>query len=290
MNVLSLFDGMSCGRIALERAGKRVDNYFASEIKPHAIKLVAERFPTTQQLGDVRTLKAESIPFIIELIIGGSPCKGISKLNQNQEGLNHDESILFWQYIRILKEIKNVNPEVKFLLENVPGQKEAISIITKELGVRPIKLNSSLVSAQNRERLYWTNINVTSIPEGKYITTADVFSPDMPKELLATEGRIKWLTSKSGERSVEKGYTRINPYPKSGCITANGHKKWNVNYIHRDGKYRYLSVRELEQLQTLPPGYCDGLTYNEAYDLIGDGWTIDIIAHIFSFLQDTKIN
>lgn len=284
MNVLSLFDGMSCGRIALQRAGKKVDNYFASEIKSHAINLVKVRYPETLQLGDVRYIQADTIPCVIDLFLGGSPCKGISGLNQNKEGLEHNESVLFWQYLRLLKDIKNINPDVKFILENVPGQKEAIKTITKELGVKPIKLNSSLVSAQNRPRLYWTNIQVTSIPKSKLLTTTDVFSTDMPEELLATEGRIKWLASESGKRSVEKGYTRINPYPKSGCITANGHKKWNENYIYREGKYRYLSIHELERLQTLPEGYCNGLTYDDAYDLIGDGWTVDIIAHIFSFL------
>jgi site-specific DNA-cytosine methylase len=285
MNVLSLFDGMSCGRIALERAGIKIDRYYSSEIKEHAIKLVKERYPDTIHIGNVINVKAIGIPSKINILIGGSPCKGISKLNQNQEGLIHDESILFWQYLRILNEIRITNPDVKFILENVPGQKEAIRTITKELEVRPIKLNSSLVSAQNRVRLYWTNIPVTSIPKNNHITTSDVFDSEMQDDLLLTEGRIKWLTSDSGKKSVEKGYTRINPYPKSGCITANGHKKWNENYIYKNGQYRYLSIRELERLQTLPEGYCDGLTYDEAYDLIGDGWTVDIISHIFKHIK-----
>lgn len=299
MNVLSLFDGMSCGRIALERAGFCVDNYYASEIKPHAISIVKNRYPSTIQLGDVRNIhytnwgievdniqnSVRVLGINIDLLIGGSPCKGVSTLNQNQEGLQHKESILFWQYLRILKEIRLTNPEVKFLLELTQGQKEAIKTITKELGVRPIRFNSSLVSAQNRIRLYWTNIPVNSIPQRKYLTTMDVFSNDMPEELLCSEGRIKWLNNESGKKSVEKGYTRINPYPKSGCITANGHKKWNENYIFKDGKYRYLSISELEKLQTLPPGYCNGLSYDDAYDLIGDGWTIDIVAFIFGHMK-----
>lgn len=299
MNVLSLFDGISCGQIALERAGKKVDNYFASEIKPAAIGLVNKRYPGTVQLGDVRNVhytnlgievdKSETSMRVlgvnIDLLIGGSPCKGVSKLNQKQQGLEHKESVLFWEYLRILKQIGKINPNVKFLFENTQGQKEAIKIITKELGVKPLKFNSSLVSAQNRIRLYWTNIPVNSMPVKKYLTTLDVFSDEMPEELLITEGRVKWLNNESGKKSVEKGYTRINPYPKSGCITANGHKKWNENYILKDGKYRYLSINELEQLQTLPKGYCDGLSYDEAYDLIGDGWTIDIISHIFKHIK-----
>lgn len=301
MNVLSLFDGMSCGQIALERCGFDVGNYFASEIKKHAIELVRRRYPKTIQLGDVTQIEFHNGSFAvqrnsgswidvpgnynIDLIIGGSPCKGISKLNLKQQGLKHDESILFWEYLRLLKAIRKHNPKVKFLLENTQGQKEAIKIITKELGVRPIKLNSSMVSAQNRIRLYWTNIHVNSLPQKLYLTTEDIFDDEMPDGLIVSEGRVNWLNNESGKKSVEKGYTRINPYPKSGCITANGHKKWNCNYIYKDGKYRVLSIKELERLQTLPEGYCDGLSYDDAYDLIGDGWTIDIICHIFKHIK-----
>ncbi len=145
INVLSLFDGMSCGQIALERSKIKVDNYYASEIKPHAINHVKLRYPGTVYLGDVRKVNYTNLGIEVDtsesgmrvfgvdvnLIIGGSPCKGISKLNQKQEGLKHDESILFWQYLRILKEIRLINPKVKFLLENTQGNKEAIRIITK---------------------------------------------------------------------------------------------------------------------------------------------------------------
>lgn len=298
INVLSLFDGMSCGQIALERANVKVDDYVASEIKKHGIQITKKNYPNTIHIGDVRKVSVTNIGIevdispghirvvgiIPDLLIGGSPCKGISRLNQNQEGLLHDESILFWEYVRILRQAQLVNPKIKFLLENTHGESNATKTITKELGVKPIKLCSSLVSAQNRPRLYWTNIPVNTLPEYKNITTKDVFDDDMPEELLLSEGRIKWLNNESGKRSVEKGYTRINPYPKSGCITANGHKKWNCNYIYKDGKYRVLSIRELERLQTLPEGYCNGLSYNDAYDLIGDGWTIDVIAWIFKHL------
>ena len=286
MTVLSLFDGMSCGQIALERSGIQVDAYYASEIKEHAIELVSSRYPGTIQLGDIRSIK--ELPAPIDLIIGGSPCKGISRLNQNQDGLKHPESILFWDFIRLLNCAKKENPEVKYLLENTPGNKASTMAITKELGVRPIRFNSADVSAQNRPRLYWTNIPIHSYPPKRRITTLDVFEADMPEELLVSEGRIKWLNNESGKKSVARGYTRINPYPKSGCLTAKGHIKWNCNYIHKDGKYRVLSIRELERLQTLPDGYCNGLSYEQAYDLIGDGWTIDIIAHILKHLEWKK--
>jgi site-specific DNA-cytosine methylase len=299
MNVLSLFDGISCGQLALQRSGVEYKEYCASEIKQYAIDLVKRRFPDTWILGDVRDIHyvsgrfeikngdswLESPEVELDLILAGSPCKGLSFMNQNQEGLDHDESKLFWEFVRLYGQVKKHNPNVKFLLENVPGNKEAVAIITKTMGVRPIRMNSSMVTAQNRIRLYWTNIKVDSLPKKKYLTTMDVFEDNMPEDLLITNGRINWLTSESGKKSVEKGYTKINPFPKAGCITANGHKKWNENYIFRDGKYRYLSIRELERLQTLPEGYCDGLTYDEAYDVIGDGWTVDIVAHILNHMN-----
>jgi len=283
MNVLSLFDGMSCGQIALERAEIAVDKYYASEIKPHAIELVKRRYPNTIQLGDIRGIS--ELPGWIDLLIGGSPCKGISGLNQKREGLKHKESILFWEYVRLLRLAQQQNPDVKFLLENVRGNKESINIISSVLGVRPIKLNSGLVSAQNRPRLYWTNIPVHSIPSDRKITTEMVFTREMIDELICNESRVKWLTSEGGLRSVKRSYSRINPYPKAGCIIASGHDKWNCNYIFKNGKYKVLSIRELEALQTLPLGYCDDLKYGQAYNLIGDGWTIDIIAHIFKYLK-----
>ena len=275
INVLSLFDGMSCGRIALERAGIKVNKYFASEIKPHAIKVTQHNYPNTIQLGDVTKVKGSDLPKI-DLLIGGSPCKGISRLNKNQEGLEHTESKLFWEYIRLLEEVK---PKY-FLLENTHGNKEATEIITETLGVKPISINSKLVSAQNRPRYYWTNIPGVKKPTDKGITTIDVF--DYSGQ-LADECRVKWLTSESGKKSVAKGYTRVNPYPKSGCLTANGHRKWNENYLLKDGVYHYLSQNELEKLQTLPIDYTNCLNYDEAYDVIGDGWTVDIIAHILKY-------
>lgn len=281
INVLSLFDGMSCGRIALERAGIKVNNYFASEIKPHAIKVTQSNYPSTKQIGDITKVKGEDLPKI-DLCIGGSPCKGISRLNKNQEGLEHAESKLFWEYIRLLEEVK---PKY-FLLENTHGNKEATEIITETLGVKPISINSRLVSAQNRPRYYWTNIPGIKQPNDKGITTKDVFEFNGQ---IADKCRIDWLTNESGKKSIEKGYTRVNPYPKSGCLTANGHRKWNENYLLKDGIYRYLSRNELEKLQTLPIGYTSVLNYDEAYDCIGDGWTVDIIAHILSFAQQ-KLN
>jgi len=138
------------------------------------------------------------------------------------------------------------------------------------------------VSAQNRPRYYWTNIPNIKQPQDKGITTLDVFDysgAEIPSNRLA------WLLGESGIKSRKKGYTRVNPYPKSGCLTANGHRKWNENYLERDGVYRFLSIGELEKLQTVPEGYCKTLSYDDAYDVLGDGWTVDVIAHIFGYLK-----
>jgi DNA (cytosine-5)-methyltransferase 3A len=277
MNVLSLFDGISCGQIALNRANIPYNNYYASEIKPHAIKCTLDNYPNTIQLGDILNLKGSDLPKI-DLFIGGSPCKGISRLNKNQEGLEHSESRLFWEYIRLLDEVK---PKY-YLLENTHGNKEATNTITETLGIKPISINSKLVSAQNRPRYYWTNIPDIKQPLDKGITTNDIFDYS---GVLADECRVKWLNSESGKKSVKNGYTKVNPYPKSGCLTALGHKKWNENYLHRDGVYRYLSQTEIEKLQTLPVGYTKILSYDEAYDCIGDGWTVDVIAHILKNIE-----
>lgn len=278
MNILSLFDGMSCGRIAAERANLPINNYYASEIKPHAIKVASKNYPSNINLGDVTNWRQWSIDWCsIDALIGGSPCKGISKLNKNQEGLEHHESKLFYCYFDILNHIKSVNPSVKFLLENVHGQKDAVTEITKLLGVEKVSINSRLVSAQNRPRYYWCSEKITQ-PTDLKITTNDVFRFNGS---IADDCRVRWLESASGKKSVSKGFTKINPFPKSGCITANGHKKWNENYLLRGGVYKYLSIGEIERLQTVPDGYCDCLTYDEAYDVLGDGWTVDVIAHIF---------
>lgn len=288
ITVLSLFDGMSCGQMALNRVGLKEYVYYASEIKPHGINVTQQNYPNTIQIGDVtkisykngilKTEKGEFNVGKIDLLIGESPCKGISILNQKQDGLNHSQSILFWEYVRIYKEVKEYNNRVRFLLENTHGNKQATETISETLKTKPLSINSKLVSAQNRPRYYWTNIIGVEIPKDRGLTTKDVFDFDGG---LVPINRVKWLESESGKKSVSKGYTRINPFPKSGCLTASGHKKWNENYILRDGVYKYLSQRDIERLQTVEVGYTNSLTFDEAYDLLGDGWTVDVIVEFF---------
>lgn len=287
MKVLSVFDGISCGRVALERLGLKDVMYYASEIKETALKVSRYHYPDTVHLGCVRDVVTSDLP-IIDLFIGGSPCKGISRLNQKQNGLDHHESILFWEWMRIYKELKAINPGLKYLLENTPGNKAALNVITKELGHEPLRINSRIFTAQNRPRLYWTNLDVPAIPDDKGLTTKTLpmyikqYYEDLP---MVPDNRVRWLESESGKKSVRKGYTKINPYPKYGCITANGHKKWNENYLLIDGRYYFLSQFELEWLQTLPAGYTGQLSYEEAYDVIGDAWTVDVICHLFESLK-----
>jgi len=161
--VLSFFDGMSCGQIALNKAGIQYKNYYACEIDESAIKVTQKNFPETKQLGDVSKVYAKDLPKI-DLFIGGSPCQSFSSFG-NGSGFD-GKSGLFWEYVRALKEIRQTNPKVLFMLENVNMKKEWRDIISKELGVEPIAFNSNLVSAQNRDRLYWTNIKF-DLPKDK---------------------------------------------------------------------------------------------------------------------------
>lgn len=181
MNVLSLFDGMSCGQIALERAGIKVDNYFASEIDKQAIAVTIQNYPRTIQLGDVRSIDSKDLPEI-DLLIGGSPCQTISNLGDGS-GLD-GKSGLFFQYLRLLKE----KQPRKFLLENVVGSKKAIQQITELMGVETIMFNSNLVSGQNRARYYWTNIDFT-LPKDKGILLKDVLDIAPKETCILTPGR-----------------------------------------------------------------------------------------------------
>ena len=185
MNVLSLFDGMSCGQIALQRAGIKVGAYYAAEIDKYAIQVTQHNFPDTIQLGDVTKVFAKDLPKI-DLIIGGSPCQGFSFAGK---GLNFDDprSKLFFEFVRLVKEC---NPKY-FLLENVKMKKEHELVISQYMKVAPIEINSALVSAQNRVRLFWTNITITEMPIDKGILLKDIIEigepiKDKSQTILAT--------------------------------------------------------------------------------------------------------
>jgi len=268
MNVLSLFDGISCGQIALNKVGIKYDNYYASEIDVHAIKVTQHNYPNTIQLGDIHNIKGSDLPKI-DLLFGGSPCQSFSSAG-NRTGFD-GKSGLFWEFVRVLNEVQ---PKY-FLLENVKMKKEWEDIITKEMGVEPIRINSNLVSAQNRERLYWTNIPNLTQPEDKNIKLSDVLSDDNFRTIP------KCFYSKWGTKE------RINKNPnwvkneKSNCLTTkNCHTK---QYLFNEDKTlcRLLNPTEFERLQTIPEGYTSVVSNTERYKMIGNGWTVDVISFIF---------
>ena len=266
INVLSLFDGISCGQIALERAGIKVDNYFASEIDKNAIKVTQHNYPNTIQLGTVTDIKAENLPQI-DLVIGGSPCQGFSLMGK-QLNFNDPRSKLFFEFVRLVKESR---PKY-FLLENVKMKKEFEDIITDSLEVEPIKINSSLVSAHLRSRYYWTNIPNILIPQDKMINLNDILE--------------------FGESERQKSVTLLASYGDKIANEAGvrHYKNRSVGQLIPDDTsncgYRKLTVKEASRLQTVPDTYLqvEGVSDKEKYRQLGNGWTVDVIAHIFSSL------
>lgn len=309
MNVLSLFDGMSCGRIALERAGIKVDNYYASEIDKYAIQVSKANYPDIVHVGDVTKVDGGFLPHVIDLLIGGSPCQGFSFAGKQ---LNFDDprSKLFFEYVRILKEIRMENPNVKFLLENVKMKKEFEDVITEALGVKPIAINSALVSAQNRQRLYWTNIEGVEQPEDKGVNlisvleTTDLSNPSAIRGRELNKGTI--LGRRLNARGAREDYNKEVPITqclevratntnKSNCLTTV--EKDNVLTTmpigrHRDAfrnklPFRYYTLKEYCRLQTVPEEYFDGtISESQAKKMIGNGWTVDVVAHIFKYLNN----
>ena len=232
MNVLSLFDGMSCGRLALDRAGFPVTNYFASEIDKYAIQVARANYPDTVHLGDVTQIRAEDLP-PIDLLIGGSPCQGFSFAGK-QLNFDDERSKLFFEFVRLLRALK---PKY-FLLENVPMKQIYQDVINEQLGVKPVRLNSNIVSAQNRDRLYWTNIPVKSLPENKRIYLKDILQDvseigeehyhSMKSVAYMERGNDKW--SQAGSRRAD-GYEQTPDTEKSFTLTANMHKGVPYNYF-----------------------------------------------------------
>lgn len=227
INVLSLFDGMSCGQIALREAGIKVNKYFASEIDKFAIQQTQHNFPDTVQLGSVTGVRAADLPHI-DLLIGGSPCQGFSFAGK-QLNFNDPRSVLFFEYVRILREIQEYNPGVLFLLENVRMRKECEQVITDQLGLEPVVINSALVSAQNRVRLYWTNIRTreeanlfdtkvfTNIPqpEDRGIYLRDILEDEVEPRYVLTSQRIKKLIEHHPSTASRSRY-RLRLPPKGG--------------------------------------------------------------------------
>ena len=303
ITVLSLFDGISCGQLALKRAGIKVRKYYESEIKKIAIKVTMEHFPDTVQIGDIEKVRynRETKELItengvyqtegIDLVIGGSPCQNfsiarVSMGTKEIEGLKGDKSKLFYEYLRILREVQ---PKY-FLLENVKMKKASENELNQYMGVNGLHINSELVTFAKRPRIYWTNIQGVKAPEDKKINFQDFkdTDPEYCKDFKVkrTPSRERMWNSGKG-RETESNCENITNAEKIGCITRKQDRCPNSGLIEFEDFCRYLTRREIELAQTLPIGYTDSLTYNQMQDVCGDGWTVDVITHILRYAKET---
>jgi DNA-cytosine methyltransferase len=373
MNVLSLFNGMNTGRQALENVGIKVNKYYSSEIKPYAIELTQHHFPDTIQVGDVTKWKEWDIDWkSIDLVLSGSPCQDLSAAGK-RAGINGSKSSLFFVFVEILEYIKSLNPKVLFLQENVgSARKEDVGIMSRALGVYPVRINSSLVTAQLRDRYYWSNIRtkqdgmfgdiVTDIPQPKDkgiifkdIITGGTVERVKALALLESESRV-CKSQESIKKRAEREFinmiyvdtdkhTCLKTYRKDGSqeylkrrnettgmitliyevnnqlrvktntkqgydiVTENDcidlsfptsktrrarvtkgkspclMESQNNLYSYKDGIVRTVNQIEMERLQGFPDGYTSILSQAKAGSLLGDGWTLPIIEHIFSFID-----
>lgn len=346
MKVLSLFDGIGCARMALLRANIPVEGYYASEIEQSSIAIVKKNFPDVVEIGDVRKVSYENGVLssekgnhsigAIDLVCGGSPCTNFSSvgyangmtvgeievvsleqyLDLKAKGTVFDgQSYLFWEFVRILREVK---PKYYFL-ENVKMAKKWESVINGAMGIEPMRINSSLLSAQNRPRLYWTNIPGAKEPKDAGIVLDDVLDPDADDSdythTLTVQRCFPRLMAKYGYIPARfNAYNASEIHDKacalsrgsmvtSSCATLlfvpdqNGKnvvKKGLLNNLYPtklgDGRYnlRKLSIKECERLQTLPDDYTAGagVTEQKRSEAIGNGWTVDVIARLFEGLKD----
>ena len=318
MKVLSLFDGMSCGRIALDQLGIPVEKYYASEIDKYAIQVSQANYPDIIQVGDICDLDPKDY-MDVDLMLGGSPCQGFSFAGK-QLAFDDPRSALFFEFIRLLKAIK---PKY-FLLENVRMKKEFLAIISEHLGVEPVCINSALVSAQNRVRYYWTNIPGIEQPEDRNMVLKDILDNDAEEPMYSNiyggfgekkprehfnksvtiransgGGSIPNVKLKDFEKNLEKMTTKEG---KAFALTAtyNGAVAWNsierkqrsmVPVLKDDAQkinWRKLKPTECERLQTVPDNYTEGVSNTQRYKMLGNGWTVDVIAHILKNMELPK--
>lgn len=278
-NVLSLFDGMSCGQIALNRTGVPYDKYFASEIDKNAIKVTQHNYPNTIQIGDVTKVSAATLPNI-SLLMGGSPCQGFSSAGR---GLNFDDprSALFFEFVRLKNEL---NPKY-FLLENVEMKKEWRDIISEYLGVDPVFINSIDFCAQSRQRWYWTNLPIAEWGKGDFDwrdiqdhdirNLAECIVPKTPsRETMWGNGKNGKCVNLGNRKTTYALTTKMDRWSNAGLIPFG---EW----------CRFLTPLECERLQTVPDNYTAVVSRNARYHMLGNGWTVDVIAHI---LQGIKVD
>ena len=270
MRVLSLFDGISCARVALERAGHTVDTYYASEVEVNAIKVAQKNHPDIIQLGSVVGLA----PPECDLLIGGSPCVDLSIAKKNRKGLDGEHSGLFWEWVRVWKEAK---PKW-WVLENVASMpKKDRDIISKELGVEPVMFNASLVSAQSRKRLFWTNIKF-DLPEDRGIMLKDILQGPADVKVGREIGRRLNADGHRADADTTLTYQRrIETREDGKCGTLTSVQKDNL--VVSD-VVRKLTPIECERLQGLPDNYTEGIAMTQRYKCCGNAFNVDVVAHI----------
>ena len=303
MRVLSLFDGISCARVALQKAGIPVKEYYASEIDKYAIKVSETNYPDILRLGDVRGIK----PFKVDLLIGGSPCQDLSIAKKDRKGLDGERSGLFWEYVRLWKECE----PTYFILENVASMpKKDRDIITKTLGVEPVLFDASLVSAQSRKRLFWTNLPFT-LPSDKGILLKDILEPntEVNSELVTVNHKAfcldaSYYKGSSIEHSAKyKARTLVrignigkadsqanrvySPEGKSVCLSANGGGLGAKTGLYEIDGIRKLTPIECERLQCLPDNYTEGISNTQRYKCLGNAFNVDVVVEVLSSLRPT---
>lgn len=318
MHVLSLFDGLSCGQIALNRIGIKPTNYYASELDKYAITVTQANYPDTKQLGDVTKWQEWDLDWSsIDLLIGGSPCQGFSFAGK-QLAFDDPRSALFFVYVDILKHIRTVNPRVKFMLENVKMKKEYLDVISRILEVEPVFINSALVSAQNRQRYYWCNWDVEQL-EDKGILLADILEvgvvdrdnsfcidanywkeTNVEQYIKKSRRQIAFTERRTEEaRRIRKEFMQkfkrdFSPRrakelvarndDKMNCLTSTYSLKEHT-LIDEKLFYRKLTPIECERLQTVPDNYTNHVSNTQRYKMLGNGWTVDVIAHILKEMK-----
>ena len=288
MKVLSLFDGISCARVALERADIPVEAYYASEVDKYAMQISNKNYPDIIQLGDVKEINwnATNRYEAIDILMGGSPCTDLSIIkSKTREGLDGKQSNLFFEYVRILREVK---PRYFILENNFSMMDEAKDIISKELGVQPIMIDSALVSCQDRKRYYWTNIPNVIQPNDKGILLKDILENNVPEKywydhpftLLGDDKKV-CATLEFKNHDMHKRV--FNPKFKVGTLTTCGGGGTQKKVL-QNGRVRKLTPLEYERCQTLPDNYTFGVADTHRYTACGNGWTVDVVAHILSFI------
>ena len=292
LKVLSLFDGISCGMEALKRSDISVEEYVAYEIEPNAIKVSRKNYPQIKHCGDVTTADFTQYRGF-DAVIGGSPCQDLSNYKYDRgevNGLDGEKSRLFYHFVRALKEVK---PRF-FLLENVASMEQRwADIISDELGVKPIMINSSVVSAQERKRLYWTNIPVALPLKDTGLLLKDIVLPatEVPekywyqREFVYNGDEAKVQATLLGSGLMRNMRECYNLNSKCNTLLCDGDGGNRQKKIYQDGRCRKLTPVEYERLQTLPDGYTEGVADCHRYTTVGNGWTVDVIAHILQGLK-----